>query len=126
MPTVESEITQWTLRDDGVIVGVGIKPDLPRDRAIMARNLDTLAVVTAGTPRPVLWDPRAVPHIQPGAWAEIIDRVTDLVVAVAILVDDETEQMLGAYPRAMNSLLFPIRTFRSEEPALTWLETFVE
>ena len=126
MHTIESEITQWTLRDDGIIVAVGINPDVPRDRDSMARNLDSLAALAAGTPRPVLWDPRAVHRIHPAAWAEIIERVTELVLAAAILVDDGTEKKLVGYPAAINSLLIPTQMFRSEEAALAWLRTFVD
>lgn len=126
MHAIQSEITQWTLRDDGIVVGVGVNPAVPREQDVMARNLDALAALVAGTPRPVLWDPRAVPRILPGAWAAIIDRVAELVVAAAILVDDETEKWLAGYPETINSLLVPTQMFRSETDALAWLRTFVD
>lgn len=125
MRSVTSDITLWTLRDDDIVVGVGINPDVPRDRDVMAENLDVLAALMAGKPRPVLWDPRAVPRIHPRAWSEIIHRAPELVVAAAILVDDGTEEMLSGYPGAVDSLLFPTRLFRSEDAALAWLRAFM-
>lgn len=126
MRTVQSDITRFTLRDDGIVTAIAIEPDTPRDRATMEGNLDALESLVAGTPRPVLWDPRVVRGFHPDAWRVIIRRSPPLVVAAAILVDDETEERLGAYPTAIGSLLFPMATFRSEEEAIDWLQAFVD
>ena len=124
--TVETEITRWILRDDGIIEAVAINPDVPRDRQNMQHNLDSLATLTGGERRPVLWQPRDVLPLHPSAWAEIINRSAELVTAVAILVDDSDEKKLFGFPAAMHGLLFPTRVFKDEDVAIAWLRTFVD
>jgi hypothetical protein len=124
--TVETEITRWILRDDGIIEAVAINPEIPRDGRNMERNLDSLAALLAGKPRPVLWEPRDVLPLHPSAWAEIIDRTLELVTAVAILVDDGAEAKLFGYPAAINGLLFPTQVFNDEDAAIAWLRAFVD
>lgn len=124
--TVETEITRWILRDDGIIKAVAINPDVPRDRQNMQRNLDSLATLTGGKPRPALWEPRDVLPLSPSAWAEIINRTVELVTAVAILVDDSDEEKLFGFPAAMHGLLLPTQVFKDEDVAIAWLRTFVD
>ena len=126
MKTVECSITRYTLRDDGIVAAIGTHPEIPRDLTTMTASLDCLAGLIDGTPRPILWDPRAVLRLFPEAWKAIIERIESLAVAVAILADDGTEEMLGPYPGAMNSLLLPVRTFTDEEQAIEWLRKFVD
>jgi hypothetical protein len=125
MRTIESGITRYSLRDDGIVAAVGISPETVRDGTNMAESLDALQRLVGDTPRPVLWDPRAVQRFQPEAWMELISRTPSLIVAVAILTDDATDERLGGYPETIDSRLFPMRRFRSEEAALTWLSQYL-
>ncbi len=123
--TVESEITRYTLRDDGIVVAVGLHPEIPRTLEKMTESLDAFAALIDGKPRPFLWDPRAVPRLLTEAWKEAIERINRLAVAVAIMTDENTDEMLGGYPDAVDFLL-PVRTFTDEDDALAWLRGFVD
>ena len=126
MRTAATPITEYTLRDDGIVVGRDVNPSIHRDTAIVTESMDTLAGLLGGEPRPALWDPRVLTRVYPEGWVVLIHRLPDLVTALAILVDDELEALLGAFPGLMGSMLFPVRMFREESAAFGWLAQFVE
>ncbi|MDJ0923864.1 MAG: hypothetical protein QNJ77_04810 [Acidimicrobiia bacterium] len=118
--------TEFTLRDDGIVLGRAINPDVPRTRENVAQALDELDQLTGGEPRPGLWDPRAVTRFPPHAWSVLVSRLSETFVALAILVNDETEKAMGAFPDAIDAFLIPVRLFRSEAPAISWLQQFID
>ena len=122
---VESSITRYTLREDGIVVALGIKPDVERTRETSIESLDALECLVDGTPRPVLWDPREVPRLQPEAWRTVVERAERVAVAIAILTDPATDRMLGVFPDTMDALLVPVRTFTDETAAVEWLREFI-
>lgn len=80
----------------------------------MGRDLDVEIDRTAagdegnhGRPRPLvgaglgpgLWHPRALNKSYPEGWVVLIDRLPETISALAIVVDDEMERVLGAHPR---------------------------
>jgi hypothetical protein len=124
MKTVESPIARYTLRDDGIVVARAINPEGPRTRETAAATLDVLAGLIGDKPRPALWDQRATPRLAPEVWVEVIERVEQMAVALAILTDEGTSLRHGAYQDAIGALLTPTREFSAEEPAIAWLLQF--
>ena len=127
MKTLTTELNQLTLRDDGILVVRSINADTPRTTDPVRRMYGELAELIESQPCPILWDPRAIRTIRPDGWLAIIDRLQDLFVAIAILVDnDATRAVMGSYPHAFATLLIPARVFEDEDEAMEWLGQFVQ
>ena len=124
MRTVSTAVTEYTLRDDGIVIGRDRDTDIHRDTAVVTESMDALADLVGGKPAPGLWDPRALTRVYPEGWMVLINRLPDLLSSLAILVNDELESLLGAFPVLMDSMLFPVRLFREESEALEWLSQF--
>ena len=126
MITAESAVTRYWLRDDGIVIGRDINTDVYRTEAVTKATLDVLAELSGPEKRPALWDPRAFDRMHPEGWLVLIERLPDLINALAILVDDAVLPFLGTFPEHMDSLLFPVRLFRDEEEAIEWLRGFLD
>ncbi len=124
MRSVESAIARYTLRDDGIVVARAMNPEAPRNAETAAETLDILAGLIGDQPRPVLWDQRETPRLDPEVWIKVIERVGDMAGALAILIDEGTDHKLGTFPEAIGTLLMPTRAFFAEEPAIEWLQQF--
>ncbi len=64
--------------------------------------------------------------LPPGGWYAMIDRVEDLVAAVAILVGEDQEHLPGSFPAVFDAVLVPARIFTEESEPRCWLTQFVE
>lgn len=126
MKVIETQLSRYTLDDDGIATATPRNSQLPRTIELMTQALDDLEVFLEGTMRPILWDPRTVVPLRPGAWRAIIDRLEKLAIALAIIVDDENETRLGSFPLAIDTLLLPVRLFTDESEARRWLAQFCE
>ena len=124
MRFVETEINQLTLRDDGILVVRSINADLPRTAQHVEEMYVALGRLIEGKRCPVLWDPRPTRSIRPDGWVAIIEGLEGLFTAIAIVIDEQAADLLGGYPEAWNSLLMPVRRFRDEDEALSWLQQF--
>ena len=118
-------ITEYTIRDDGIVVGRDINPETPRTAETIAESSDRLADVAQGKLLPGLWDARAVPDFPLSVWQVFVDRIDKAAVALAILVDADMEQAFGVFPAVMDSMLIPVRLFVDEGQAIDWLRQFV-
>lgn len=125
MITAESAVTRYALRRDGIVIGRDINPEIERTAAVTHDNMDVLADLIGPGLRPGLWDPRAFDRIHPQGWVVLIERLPEMISALAIVVDDQLEDLLGAFPQYMDALLFPVRKFRDEEEAIIWLTGFL-
>ena len=126
LSTFTTEITEYSIRDDGIVLARDINLGTPRTRQNVAASLDSLAEVTGGQLHPGLWDARSVPEFPPSVWQEFVDRIDKVLIALAILVDSDVERTLGPFPTVMNSMLIPVRLFRTADEALDWLRQFVD
>ena len=84
-----------------------------------------MSVAVESERRPALWDVRGMARPRPGAWTVLIERIAELITAVAILMDPD-ENNVGPWPDAIDSLLIPVRVFTTEDEAIDWLTTFVD
>ena len=123
--SVSTDTTHFTLRSDGIVVGRATNPETPRTRENVSAALDELELLLEGEPRPGLWDPRLVKQFPPSAWSVLISRLEQSMMALAILVDVDTEKALGAFPEAIDAFLMPVRVFDDESDAIEWLLQFV-
>jgi hypothetical protein len=82
--------------------------------------------VVGGKARPVLWDPAGTLPLEPDGWQTIVDRLSDMMSALGIVIDEEEAPLLGAFPESINALLIPVRIFDDEATARGWLLQFVE
>ncbi|MDJ0954509.1 MAG: hypothetical protein QNJ81_12600 [Acidimicrobiia bacterium] len=126
MKTAETATARYVLRDDGIVTAVELNPELERTEELVAEALDTLEAIVDGVPRPGLWDPRPLVTAFPAGWSQLLDRLEDLVSALAILVDDETPGARGLFPALLDSPYVPVRIFREEQRALDWLAGYVD
>ncbi len=126
METFTTEITEYTIRADGIIVGRDINPDTPRTAKSVAESFNRLAEVLQGQRLPGLWDARSVPDFPLTVWQVFVNRVDKVVTALAILVDESGERRMGGFPEVMNSMLIPVRLFRDQDAAIEWLRQFVD
>ncbi len=123
---VTTDTVTYTLRDDGIVVGRAVNPDRVRTPQDVASSLDRLDEATGGVRMPGLWDPRSLHHFPAPAWRTLISRLELSLLALAIMTDEQMESALGGFPQAIDSLLIPVRLFRSESEAIEWLAQFVE
>ena len=121
MRTLRSTVAEYTLYDDGVVVARAIHPEIPRTVDTASKSLDVLEELIEGRPRPILWDIRGAARLQPEAWQALIGRLETVATALAVMADEETPPLLGAFPEAIDSLLMPVGRFDDEEAALVWL-----
>lgn len=126
MKVIDTRFARYTLGDDGVATATPRRPELPRTMDLMTQALDDLEDFLEEQPRPILWDPRTVLPMRPGAWQAIIERLEKIVVSIAILVDDVKDHRLGSFPEAIDSLLLPVRLFTDEDEARSWLLQFAD
>lgn len=126
MKTATTELNELTLRDDGILLVRSINGETHRTADAVERMYDELADLIDNQPCPILWDPRAIRTIRPGGWVAITDRLERLFTALAIVVDDQTVDLLSGYPASWNSLLMPVRQFEDEDEAMRWLAQFVQ
>jgi hypothetical protein len=64
--------TKFTLREDGIVLGLDINPEVPRTGEIVAAAFDELAQLIGGEARPGLWDARLARDFPPQAWSTLI------------------------------------------------------
>ena len=121
-----SDITEYTVRDDGIVIGREINLDVPRTAESIAQSFDRLAEFLQGKRPPGIWDARSVPNFPLNVWQVFVSRVDSVVVALAILVDEAGEKTMGGFPDAISSMLIPVRLFRDEEGAIEWLRQFID
>ena len=126
MRVVETQFSRLTLCDDGILEAHPIQRDAPRNGALLSETLNALEEVSAGEPRPVIWDPAGTLPLQPDGWQVIVSRADDLFAALAIVLDSEETPLLGAFPESMNALLVPVRVFDDVVAARRWLLQFVD
>lgn len=126
MNSVTTPTTQFTLRDDGIVVGIAINPEVPRTAGNVAASLDELEQLLDGDVRPGLWDARPAIGFPPAAWNTLIRRLLSSISALAIIADERVREAIGAFPSAMDALLIPVRVFDDEAAAIAWLQQFVE
>ena len=126
MITAESAVTRYWLREDGIVIGRDINTDIYRTAAVTNATLDVLAELSGPEKRPALWDPRAFDRIHAEGWLVLVERLPAMVTALAILVDDDVEPLLGTFPQHIDALFFPVRLFREEEQAIEWLRGFLD
>ena len=126
MTRFTSGITEYTIRDDGIVVGREINLDTPRTAQSNAESFDRLAEVLQGRQPPGLWDARSVPEFPLSVWQVFVNRIDKVVAALAILVDESGERAMGGFPDVMNSMLIPVRLFRDQNAAIEWLRRFVD
>ena len=126
MKHLSTNTVSYTLRDDGIVVGRAVNPEIVRTADDVAESFDRLDELIDGVRRPGLWDPREVQEFPPAAWRMLITRLERSMVALAILTDEKMETALGRFPEAIDALLIPVRLFRDEDSAIEWLARFVE
>ena len=126
MQTFSTAITKYTIRDDGIVVGRDINPETPRTAVNIAESFDRLSVVAQGRRFPGLWDARLAPEFPFSVWQVFVDRISEAVGALAILVDNEADPAFGAFPKVIDSMLIPVRLFQDEDEAIAWLGQFVD
>ena len=122
----ETTISRFHLRNDGILDVRAINPEVHRSPELIRTDLRVMADITGGLPRPTLWQPIATREpIPPAAFQVFVSGMVNVVSALAALVDDSTETILGGFPNAVGSLMLPVRTFRSEADALEWLARYL-
>lgn len=126
MRTVQTPFTRLTLYDDGVATAQSLRTDVPRSAELLSGSRDALAELVGDGARPLLWDPTGTLPLPPSGWQAIIEGMSGLVCALAIVVDDLDDHELGSFPAAIDSLLVPVRLFTNELDAREWLQKFVD
>ena len=111
------------LRPDGILVSREIRTTEAHTTETAESDFETISAIAGSERRPALWDVRGMARPGPGAWAVLIEQVSDFVFMLAILIDPD-ENNLGSFPSAINSLLIPVRIFTSEDEAIDWLKPF--
>ncbi len=121
MKRVETATTRYELLDNGIVTALEINPELERSKELVAEALDALEELLDGRRFPGLWDPRPLIKVFPPGWRQLLDRLDDLVTALAVVVDEDTPGVKGLYPTLMQSQYVPVRLFFDEDEAMQWL-----
>ena len=122
MESVESDRVRVTLTDEGVSHMVVKDVAQSPTPAEVAEDLDLAAQVGGSERRLAVWDLRELSARLPGgAWRNIIERIPDTLIAVAMIASEETAKNLGTFPEAIDSFLVPVRIFTDEDKAWAWI-----
>jgi hypothetical protein len=124
MLTEETPFSRLTLCDDGIIEAQPLRTEEPRTAELLTQALDAIERVAGGIRRPLLWDATGTLPLAPRGWQAIVDRIERLFTAMAIIVEDVEEPLLGAFPVAIDSLLIPVRVFPTKASGRDWLSQF--
>jgi hypothetical protein len=122
----EIPFSRIALCDDGVIEAQPLRTEQPRTAEVLTDALDAIERVAGGKRRPLLWNATGTLPLAPRGWQAIVDRIERLFVAMAIVVEDEEESMLGAFPVAIDSLLIPVRVFPTRAAGRDWVAQFAD
>ena len=129
MHSVDTPTTKLYLRDDGVLVALGINPEIPRTTETVDLVMDALAEVAGEERRPVLWDVRNLSAGSLDSVGVFVARVEESVAALGLLIDDgagaELLTRIEAFSPIVDALLVPVQLFREEAEAVAWLQEFV-
>ncbi|MDJ0954150.1 MAG: hypothetical protein QNJ81_10765 [Acidimicrobiia bacterium] len=126
MKTLRTAITEYTIRDDGIVIGRDINPETERTTQLVSDSFDRVRELTQGRRAPGLWDARSIPNFPLSVWTVFVDRIDKVVVALAILVGESGERAMGAFSEVLSSLLIPVRLFDDEAAAIEWLQQFLD
>ena len=110
------------MRDDGIAFAVEKNPELKRTPEIVEEALSAARELVDGKPSLVVWDVRALRHFDPAGWRALLETIDDLVIAMAIVVNEESRHILGVFDSVLHSFYFPVRLFTDEEEAVSWLK----
>lgn len=126
MKSATAATIQFTLRDDGIVVGLHVNPDLVRTKKNVSAAYDVLEQLVEGKPRPGLWNLQLARAFPAEAWRTAIRRMDKSVSALAIVADETARQAMGAFPAAIDALLIPTRVVDNEAEAIEWLQQFLD
>lgn len=114
-------MVEMTLFPDGVVVVVEKEQDLRHTAESMTADVAAYRELTQNQTLPVLWDVRAMGRPTPEGWRAFLSEVPEALSALALLVDDESRRIAGAFPEVMDAFLFPSQVFLDRDEAYQWL-----
>jgi len=94
-----------------------------RTRAAVEHDLQIASAFTVNGLHKTIWDARAAADIDREIWVPLINRLTSIVAALAVLVSDVTQSETVVFAERINTLLAPCQVFAEEESAVAWLQS---
>ena len=113
---------EFFMRPDGILVAREVETTEAHSAETAQSDFDAISASVGSARPPAMWDVRGMARPSPTAWSVLIERVADLVSAVAVLIDPSDDNV-GHYPATIDSLLLPMRTFTDEDEAIDWLKS---
>ena len=125
MRSIEVPATAFTLRDDGVLVAVERLPDLDRTEEIVNKSVAAARqLLEPSVDYPVLWDIRGLRRFYGHGWPTFLRHLEQGVVAMAIIVDGDSKNVLGSFGPVIRSLLLPVAVFTDMDEAEAWIAQY--
>ena len=127
---MESTLTtavQVTLRDDGILEVEHLPGAEQTTVDLVPEQIEAVCRLIGDTARPSLWKPHGAPMGDAAVWRQWIDGATGMVVAVAIIHDEQADGPLPPFVEAAASALsLAVKAFADEAEAVEWLSDFVQ
>ncbi len=127
MESIVTTVLRLTLRDDGILEiehPLGVE-ETTAD--LVPEQIEALRRLVGDTPRPSLWKPHRTPMGDAAVWQQWIDGAGGLLVAAAIIRDEQRDGSLPPFVEASaNALSIPVKAFADEAKAVEWLSDFAQ
>ncbi|MDC0715848.1 DUF7793 family protein [Nannocystis bainbridge] len=123
---IDTRTERLWLHPDGYVIGE-VRPGLIADLDDAIINVEAVAKLAVGIPRPLLLDMRAhassatreCREYYAGAEAQRVN------LAVAMLVRSNVSRVIGNFFLGLNKTRFPFRMFADVDEATAWLRSFI-
>ena len=122
---IETRTERLWLHPEGYVIGE-VLPGLVSDFDDAVINVEAVARLAAGRPRPLLLDMRAHASSATRECREYYAgaEAQEVNLAVAMLVRSNISRILGNFFLGLNKTRFPFRMFSDVDEALAWLRSF--
>lgn len=125
MPSIRTDMVEMNLDQSGVVRVTEHNPEARHTAETMDADLEAFRTLTNGQALPAIWDVRRMSRPTPVGWQALMEQLPEVLPALALVVDDESRLIAGAFPEALNAFMLPTRVFEDLTSAQQWAEQFV-
>ena len=123
---IDTRTERLWLHPDGYVIAE-VKPGLVADLDDAIVNVEAVATLAAGKPRPLLLDMRAHASSATRECREYYagSEAQRVNLAAAMLVRSNVSRVIGNFFLGLNKTRFPFRLFADVDEAIAWLRSFI-
>lgn len=123
---IETRTSKIWLDEDGILYNI-ITPGAEQNLDDAVENTSTYVQITNGKQYPLFVDLRAAKSITRDARAHFAGEDTGRSAScVALMIGSPVSKVLGNLFMKLNTTVYPVKLFTSEDAAVAWLKGFIE